>query len=362
MHEPSPLCLTFALFVGIWMGSFLNLLALRTLREERLFAASRCSNCRHKLGALEQIPIVSYLLLRGHCRYCQAKISWQYPAVEFATGIAFVVILYHFNLTLYALGMIVFVSTLIAVCITDFREKLIPHEITYPSMLAGIAFSTIVRNDLIYTLAGIGISYILFDFLAFYGLKVYKHCRHPDAAESADNQATSGSTSALVAQSDTTAPSDIDAQIDENFGVSEQENADEIEVMGGADAVLAAVIAAWLGLSKLGIALIVGFFVGALLGAGYLAYTMYRHGIISKVIKPAVLASFGLIFMIELFLWLLSRMTTQPFLSMPWFAFALFAIFSGILLGLISAGSHLSKPFPFGPALAAGALFAMFCN
>ena len=76
---------------------------------------------------------------------------------------------------LYLGGMIFFACTLIAITVTDFKEKLIPHEITYPSMLIGIAFSALVRQDLLGAMAGIGASYILFDFLAFYGLKVYLH-------------------------------------------------------------------------------------------------------------------------------------------------------------------------------------------
>jgi prepilin signal peptidase PulO-like enzyme (type II secretory pathway) len=82
-----------ALVLGFTVGSFLNVLALRSLSEESLlWPPSKCPRCQHPLSPLDNIPLLSYLLLRGKCRYCQGEISWQYPAVEAFTGLTFVAI------------------------------------------------------------------------------------------------------------------------------------------------------------------------------------------------------------------------------------------------------------------------------
>ncbi len=79
-----------ALF-GIIVGSFLNALSFRFNTGRNVFAAmsgrSRCMHCRHELGALDLVPVFSFLFLGGKCRYCGSKISWQYPAVEIVAGV-----------------------------------------------------------------------------------------------------------------------------------------------------------------------------------------------------------------------------------------------------------------------------------
>ncbi|PIY78427.1 MAG: prepilin peptidase, partial [Parcubacteria group bacterium CG_4_10_14_0_8_um_filter_35_7] len=80
----------FIFIFGLCIGSFLNAVIWRLHRKESFFKGrSYCPKCRHSLGARDLIPLLSFLLLKGKCRYCKEKISWQYPVVELATGLLF---------------------------------------------------------------------------------------------------------------------------------------------------------------------------------------------------------------------------------------------------------------------------------
>ncbi len=317
--------------LGLACGSFLNVLASRTLANESiLWPPSHCPSCDTSIKWYDNFPIISYLILKGKCRSCKSKISIQYPLVEFFTAVIFIILFKTFGPTWQTAAMMAFTSTLIAITITDLREKLIPHDITYPSMLVGIAYSHFIRNDLLGTLAGIGVSYILFDFIAHYGLKYYLHFHKVPPVEAGE------------------ALSEADAENE------------EIEVMGGGDAVLSAVISAWLGWQKLLVALIIGFVVGTIMGVIYLAHEMRKHGIISQCLRPVLyVASLG-IFIVAAILGAFQMAAGGLALSTPWLGSCALGAIAGGMLGFISVGSKVSKPFPFGPALAAGAMAAIF--
>lgn len=363
-----------AFVIGLIVGSFLNVLALRSLAETSIFwPPSHCMRCDHRLSPLDMIPVLSWFLLRGRCRYCHEPISWQYPAVEFLTACAFVVVLHYFGLNLEGVGMVVFACTLIVVCVTDFREKLIPHEITYPSMTLGLIYTGVcaglssglnynpmpckIHHDVISGLAGVGISYILFDFLAFYGLKFYI-ATHGDP--NAAREATS--------ENEEEAGEETDPMIDNTFSLArskESELEEEFEVMGGGDAVLAAVIAAWLGLTRLGTALVFGFMVGTVMGAVYLTIELVRQKMIRQCLRPLTIGALVVLSLFEGVLFFLYHLgnplhEVSFFAVMPWWQTGLAGVGVGALLGVVSVGARVSKPFPFGPALAAGATIAMF--
>lgn len=332
--------------VGACVGSFLNVLAIRSLAEKNLLMPpSSCPECDTRLGPFELIPIVSYFLLGGKCKHCKKKISWQYPAVELFTALWFMIVVWRFGLSPEGLGMLYFSSVLIAVTVTDFREKLIPHEITYPSILLGIMFSGLVRNDLIGTMAGIGGSYILFDFIAFYGLKLYP-VLHPEVKE--------------MQQAAEQEEEEEDTGIDNALGVGPEPEDEEFEVMGGGDAVLAALVSAWLGWERLVITIMLGFIFGALLGGFYLAGEMKKAGILGHCIKRGLIcfSIFGIIG--AALFYSLARISSQSIWEMQWaVAIAIFAIAGGFV-GFIWAGKRVSRPFPFGPALALAAGVSMF--
>lgn len=322
----------FVVILGLACGSFLNVLASRTLADESiLWPPSHCPACKKSIKWYDNFPIISYLVLKGRCRFCQGKISIQYPLVEFSTACMFLVLFEVFGPTWQTAAMMVFVSTLIAITVTDIREKLIPHDITYPSMLLGIAYSHFIRNDLLGTLAGIGVSYILFDFIAHYGLKYYLHFHAPAVKE-----------------------------VGEADGMEEEEESEGIEVMGGGDAVLSAVIASWLGWQRLILALVVGFLVGTIMGVVYLAREMHKNGLISQSFRPMLYGALGGMIIVTAILGAFHLASGGLSIVTPWLGSLALGAAAGGLLGFISVGSKVSKPFPFGPALAAGAIVAIF--
>ena len=366
---------------GLFVGSFLNMLAINTLNQESLLSTRSyyCAHCRHDPKVNELFPVISFLLQKGQCGHCGARIAWHYPVVELFTAAFFLILVRTFGVTWYAFGMMVFASTLIAVTITDFKEKLIPHEITYPSILAGIIFSVICRQDTIGTLAGIGASYILFDFLAFYGLKFYLHVNKPELVLGKEERPKALAAEAapirkpVEKQRETgtfLSREQIGARfkrVNESIRASIQVLANgqpvhEIEVMGGGDAVLSALIAAWLGLPRLINALLIGFLIGSFMGAIYMVHEMYRQRSLQKLARPvAIGAGVGVVTLCG-FLAIISFLLRQPYQAMPWLPFIVVGCLAGMLLGVMASGSKVSKPFPFGPALAAGGALAIFTN
>jgi leader peptidase (prepilin peptidase)/N-methyltransferase len=115
--------------LGITMGSFLNCVAMRVLSGEPIARGrSHCMSCEHKLGALDLVPLFSWLLLKGRCRYCESKISARYPLSELVLGIAYVLILAKYDLTLRTLELIVLCSILLCVTLCDLDEHIIPDR------------------------------------------------------------------------------------------------------------------------------------------------------------------------------------------------------------------------------------------
>jgi len=363
-----------AAVVGMCVGSFLNVLALRTVKEQSLiWPPSTCPNCHQRIKIYDLVPVFSYLLLNGKCRQCRQPIHWVYPFVEVFTACTFVVLLHMYGPNFNAqptfmdfgklIGMATFCSTLIAICITDFREKLIPHEITYPSMLLGIAYSAIVRNDLQGAMIGIGVSYILFDFLAFYGLQYYIW-RYGDPDDPEEKRKailldrerdgiflTGPDPDRHIHHTLYSAPRAVE---DEMF-----DDDDEFSVMGGGDAVLSAVMASWLGLQALAIALMVGFLTGTVMGAVYLFYEMYKAKILKECIRPTLFWMALVVGFVEAMLFVAKSLCNGFYIELPFLQLGIIAAIGGALLGVLKSGHDVSKPFPFGPSLAFGAVVAL---
>jgi leader peptidase (prepilin peptidase)/N-methyltransferase len=102
---------------------------------------SHCPHCKHRLAAGDNIPLFSWLLLRGRCRYCKAAISIQYPLVELLSGLLSAVIVWKFGPTWVALSGLVFTWTLIALAGIDFRTQLLPDQLTFPLLWLGLLLS-----------------------------------------------------------------------------------------------------------------------------------------------------------------------------------------------------------------------------
>jgi leader peptidase (prepilin peptidase)/N-methyltransferase len=102
---------------------------------------SHCPHCKHPLGAFENIPLVSWVILRGRCRHCAAPISIQYPLVELLTGICSAVVVWKFGLSAQSGAALLLTWTLIALAGIDVRTQLLPDQLTLPLLWLGLAIS-----------------------------------------------------------------------------------------------------------------------------------------------------------------------------------------------------------------------------
>lgn len=145
----------FIFLFGLVIGSFLNAVIWRIDSERPVWRGrSVCPACLHELSWQDLIPVVSFLLLSGRCRYCAEPISWQYPLVELATGILFVSIFRYWNfvfvsdfLSLFYLLFIT--SSLIVIFVYDLKHSIIPDEIVYPAIIVALAAVLTSPNALI---------------------------------------------------------------------------------------------------------------------------------------------------------------------------------------------------------------------
>lgn len=114
------------------MGSFYNVVGFRLSNNGSLINPknSYCPNCKHKLSAIDLIPILSYLFLGGKCRYCKQKISAFYPFIEFITGVLFAVAFYSFGFSYELVIALLLVSYFAIVIVSDLNYYIIPDEVT----------------------------------------------------------------------------------------------------------------------------------------------------------------------------------------------------------------------------------------
>lgn len=133
-----------ASLLGLLVGSFLNVVIYRVpLRESIVWPASRCPKCGAKISPLDNIPLISYVLLRGKCRRCGVGISTRYPAVEALTGLLFGAAAYRFGLGVELTGALVLIAVLVALAGIDLEHRLLPNIIVGPAALAGLALSVL---------------------------------------------------------------------------------------------------------------------------------------------------------------------------------------------------------------------------
>lgn len=129
-------------FFSLLLGSFFNVCIHRIPRGESLaFPPSHCPRCQHRLAPLDLIPVISFLFLRGQCRYCRSPISWRYPAVELLTAALFTLAWFRFGWSWDLLYALILTSVLIIVTFIDWDTQMIPDGLTLPGIAAGLIFS-----------------------------------------------------------------------------------------------------------------------------------------------------------------------------------------------------------------------------
>jgi leader peptidase (prepilin peptidase) / N-methyltransferase len=143
--------LAVAIFVvGLSFGSFLNVCIYRLpLGLDVVMPRSACPKCKHLIAFYDNVPVLSWFILRGRCRHCQQKISPRYWFIELLTGLLFVGCYAYFGLTLATLKYCTFAFLLLGLIFTDAETKLLPNKLTLPGIALGLFFSLIVPvNDL----------------------------------------------------------------------------------------------------------------------------------------------------------------------------------------------------------------------
>ena len=201
--------------LGLVVGSFSNVCIYRIPRNESIiYPASHCPKCLNKIKPFDNMPLLSFILLKGRCRHCKNKISIQYPMVEFLTGLIYLIIYLVYGLSIQTLIYILLSSALIIIAFIDLNEQIVPDIISLPGIGVGFILSFFVPyiawiNSALGVLVGGGIILII------------------------------GLTGSLIFKK---------------------------EAMGGGDVKLAAMIGAFLGWRYIAISLFLGFFLGALTG------------------------------------------------------------------------------------------------
>ncbi len=133
-----------ALF-GLLVGSFLNVLIHRLPRDESPWRGrSRCPHCARTIRWYENVPLVSFVLLRGRCAGCNAAISWRYPVVEIASAALAWFCAWHFAVPAQAVAYYVFLATLLVIAWIDWRHMIIPDELSLGVLVLGLVLAATV--------------------------------------------------------------------------------------------------------------------------------------------------------------------------------------------------------------------------
>ncbi len=163
----------YALFMGICIGSFLNVLIYRMpLGLNVAKGRSFCPTCKHKLGAIDLVPLFSYLFLGGKCRYCETKISPRYFIIELITGILYSLTVYlcypSYRIFLY----LIIISILIVISLIDYEKKYIPPVLTLIIAISSLIYVALFdfHNILLYMISVFIVSspFIISSIIAFY--------------------------------------------------------------------------------------------------------------------------------------------------------------------------------------------------
>jgi leader peptidase (prepilin peptidase)/N-methyltransferase len=148
---------------GLAVGSFLNVVAARVpLRRSVVHPGSACMSCAAPIAWYDNLPIVSYLFLRGRCRSCGETIHWKYPLVEFLTAVFVGASVLTFGFSAEAAVASFFCAALVAVSVVDLERRIIPNKIVMPAAATVLAAQTLLFPSPEWALAALGASLFLF--------------------------------------------------------------------------------------------------------------------------------------------------------------------------------------------------------
>ena len=156
--------------IGLCLGSFFNVVILRSLSDESIvFPASKCPKCGSKLKPWHNIPVLSYIFLKGKCAFCKEKISIQYPIIELLTAGLFAGCLLKFGLAWQTLFSIIICSCLLIMTMTDIKEKLVDCKIAIGLGILGLIYNFAVNGEILSPILGLLTGVIILELLARVG-------------------------------------------------------------------------------------------------------------------------------------------------------------------------------------------------
>ncbi len=167
---PDYIYIVYFFITGLALGSFANVCIYRLPRNESVISpGSHCASCNSPVRSVDNIPVLSYLILRGKCRTCGQRFSALYPAIEVVTALLFTAVYLRFGLTWECLVFAVVIPALVVVAAIDIQEQIIPDLITLPGIAFGLICGTYLNgfwDSLIGLLVGGG-SFLLIAELYF---------------------------------------------------------------------------------------------------------------------------------------------------------------------------------------------------
>ncbi len=141
---------------GLVLGSFLNVVAARVPRHESIaFPGSHCMTCGHPIAWYDNIPLVSYIVLRGRCRHCGSSIGLRYPAVELVTALLVAGCVWKFGLHPDALVAVFFCAALVAISAADLEHRIVPNVIVLPAAVIVLGAQTALHPSVEWTIAAL---------------------------------------------------------------------------------------------------------------------------------------------------------------------------------------------------------------
>ena len=163
--------------VGLCMGSFYNVVILRSLSGESIvFPPSKCPKCGNKLKPWHNIPVLSYIFLRGKCYFCKEKISIQYPIIELLTMVMFGLSYWKFGISYTTVFVILWLSCLLIITMTDIKEKLVDCNIAIVAALSGMLYAGLLAgwHGVLHSLLGLLAGALIMELIAGAGFVVAK--------------------------------------------------------------------------------------------------------------------------------------------------------------------------------------------
>ncbi len=149
MAPLSPAVYSLLFLVGLCFGSFLNVIICRLPQGKSIVKdQSSCPQCGRRLGLLELIPVFGYLALKGRCRGCSGRIGLRYPLVELAVGALFVLVFRHYGLTPDAIFYLVLLFILLGIALIDLEHRIVPNSLVAAGLIAAALFYLPVLADI----------------------------------------------------------------------------------------------------------------------------------------------------------------------------------------------------------------------